>query len=100
MTVPPRAATPVRADACNCRTVVRRAAMAVVRALERAPGGTATAAGSPESSKIYRPGTTCANVADAESSTKRMVFIDVFSHAACCRRMLLRYAARCRQSDG
>src|ERR1035437_8998249 len=101
MTVPPRAATAVRADACNCRTVVRRAAMAVARAPGRSPRWTAaTAAGAPERSQIYRAGTTWANVADAESIRKRMVFIEVIPHAAGCRRAFLRDAADCHRRGG
>src|SRR5450759_4242734 len=74
--------------------------VAAARAPERAPWRTAvTAAGSPESSKIYRPGTTWANVADAESSKKKIVFIDVIPHAASCRRVFLRDAADCHRSD-
>jgi hypothetical protein len=38
-------------------------------------------------------------MADAESSRKRMVFIEVIPWAACCRRVFLRHAAGCHRRD-
>jgi hypothetical protein len=79
-TVPPRVATAARAAACPCRTPARRAAKLASRAAKRELCLTiAGAAGSPESSKIYRPGTTWPIIPDdAKTSSIAALIAGVF----------------------